>query len=524
MGRVQTRELTIVAQDPHVRVRGRILTARVALPLEPLLPGPRGSRIHVVDYDSTTRTLYRPAANLPPDGFADASDEKLLTNPHFHAQNVYAVAMRILMRFERALGRRVAWSFGGHQLKIAPHAFSGPNACYSKPDEALLFGYFPTRRGKRTVFTCLSHDIVAHETTHALLDGLRSRYTDPSSPDQAAFHEGFADIVALLSVFSLPECAAVALGRARRGEWKVRESLLLSLAKQMGRELPGGARGSLRRSIELAPSAHYLRSPEFQAPHRRGEILAAALANAFVEVWQRRLSALAVRDRALAVDEGAQAASHLLTMAIRALDYAPPTDITFGDYLSALLTADFEAARDDSKYRFRAALRESFRKFGVPPTSPTRQPEPGLWEPPIADLQYAGAHFEALRRDPDEVFQFLWANRRALGLFGGAFLRVQSVRPSTRVNDDGFVVRETVAEYVKTLRLRADELQFLNAPVVKPAGMPDAQSIELYGGGTLIFDEFGKLKYHVRKPVFDAKRQSERLEFLWRSGHFAERS
>ena len=64
-----------------------------------------------------------------------------------------------------------------------------------------MFGYFPGR--SQMVYCCLSHDIVAHETTHALLDGLRERYTDPSSPEQAAFHEGFADIVALLSVFAL---------------------------------------------------------------------------------------------------------------------------------------------------------------------------------------------------------------------------------------------------------------------------------------------------------------------------------
>ena len=34
-------------------------------------------------------------------------------------------------QFERALGRRLSWSFGGHQIKVAPHAFAEANAFYS---------------------------------------------------------------------------------------------------------------------------------------------------------------------------------------------------------------------------------------------------------------------------------------------------------------------------------------------------------------------------------------------------------
>ncbi len=140
----------------------------------------------------------------------------------FHAQNTFGHVATTLAQFESALGRHISWSFasGSHQIKAAPHAFLDANAFYSRRDEALCFGYFAyggkaARKPGDYVFTCLSADIVTHETTHAILDGLRSELMRPSTPDQPAFHEGFADCVALLSALSREELLHLVLPRKR---------------------------------------------------------------------------------------------------------------------------------------------------------------------------------------------------------------------------------------------------------------------------------------------------------------------
>jgi hypothetical protein len=578
------RSLTILGQDPALRaVDGRVVTATIQIPNEELSAGPRGYRVQVVDYDASASRLYAPldpakmgTVDDPRDPFAsssaprdaknvtdakDANDvgrfnARLLNDPQFHAQNVYAIVMRTLMHFERALGRRVSWSFGGHQLKIAPHAFAEPNAFYSKRDEALLFGYFaapPEPAAPRgTIFTCLSHDIIAHETTHALVDGLRPRYMEPSSPDQAAFHEGFADVVALLSVFSIPEVVSVAVHAALRKAAgptmplarltidALRESVLLGLGQEFGEALSGVRGASLRRSVKITPSKALLKQPEFLEPHRRGEILVAAMLQTFLQAYHARLSTLGrdTNDRLPAVrviEEGSEIADRMLTMAIRALDYMPPTDIEFGDYVSALVTSDLEIRPDDSRYALREHLRQSFEQFGITPAAAGRDGgEKGQWEPPLdpratngapRELDYSVVHREALERDRDEVFRFLWQNRRVLGLCDEAYTEVGAVRPCLRVAQDGFTLRETVADYVQILTVRADELSTIAIPgrkerIEKPAGLDDWKQVRLLGGGALIFDEYGHLKYHIRNAVLNPTRQSDRLRHLFEAGFF----
>jgi hypothetical protein len=395
--------------------------------------------------------------------------------------------------------------------------------------QSILFGYFRGTQGQ-TVYSCLSSDIVVHETTHALVDALRPRYVSNSSLEQAAFHEGFADAVAILSTFAMPEVLAFGitmLGR-KPGDRprtniepiprrllvaeRLKKDALFLLAEQFGRELdPVRGAPALRMSVQLAPSPKYLDDPEYQLPHRRGEIFVAALLQAFVETWSARLLPRAESLRELdprhVIDEGADAAAYLLTMIIRALDYAPSIDLQFADFVSALLTSDDRLHPDDSRYGYRERLRSSFASYGIAPQSPTKD---GLWQRPRRTLFYDRTRHAGLRRDPDEVFGFLWENSDALGLDPEAYTWVQSVRPCTRIGGDGCVLEETVIEYLQVLDARGDELAGYG--VRKPDAMPDQWNVSLYGGGVIILDEFGRVAYHIDNGV-RSRRQSARVAY-----------
>ena len=562
-----TRKMSVVAQDPSfVRADGRILMTQLDVPAEELSPGPIGYRVQVVDYDASSGSYH--GAHVLPE--ADADEPRawregrpaIVADRRFHAQNVYALVMKTLARFEFALGRRVGWSFKVHQLKVAPHGVLDANAFYSQRDEGLVFGYFPDAKG-RNVYTCLSQDIVVHETTHALLDALRERYLDPSGPDQAAFHEGYADVIALLSVFAQVELVAELLrrGAIRKQQNQfiryrdvsadsLRKSALFGLAEQMGSELQAVRGEALRRSVSIPADASWRALPEFEEPHRRGEILVAAVMNGFIEAWTQRLKLAetpgqSVHSIARVAEEGCEIANALLTMWIRALDYMPPVHVEFGDALSAALTADLEVRPDDSRYALRDHILRSFARYGLRPAS--KHPT-GYWERAPLDLRYERVRFESMRTDKDEVFRFLWDNRSALEVRDGAYTEVLSVRPCVRVGPDGFVLRETVAEFYQVARLTPAELRAKGiafpaeleaalreeqheagarrARALRGAAAPAETASEdgeleavtpVYGGAVLIFDEYGKLKYRVHNDVF-GRRQAARLQYLFDAG------
>jgi hypothetical protein len=371
-----------------------------------LVPGPTGDYLEVIDVDPASGCAYEPVDLNDPNLLATNGLPPSEGNPKFHQQMVYAVAMTTIQHFERALGRQVLWSrgriaptnggsaryFAVQRLRIYPHALREENAYYDPVKKALLFGYFPARPELAAdgmpggiTFSCLSHDIIAHETTHAILDGMQRYFLSPGNRDVLAFHEAFADLVALFQHFTYPEILRHQIARAR-GDLGT-ENMLGQLAHQFGKAT--GGRSALRDAFGTVEDGKWKRrEPDPQAyvdedePHARGALLVAATFDAFLAIYRHRtrdLLRIATGGTGILplgdlhpdlverlASEAASTARQLLLMCIRAIDYCPPVDVTYGDYMRALITADFDLVPEDDR-NYRVAIIEGFRAWGIYP-------------------------------------------------------------------------------------------------------------------------------------------------------------
>lgn len=567
------RRLRVFTSDPVAkRFEGRSAVAHVDY--EPLTLEPAdaqggaqslcGCIFEVCMRDAQGRALDPPhlddASQLLQDGYAPSE-----SNPRFHAQMVYAVASQVHAAFRFALGREPGWSFGRSgatpaRLRMFPLGTGERNAWYDAARGELRFGYFETPRAG-WVFTALSHDIVAHEIAHALLDSQRPRFMEPTSHDVPGFHEGFADLVALFQHFQYPHALRDALQASRsvvvrRDDNETATDWLCCIARQFGQT---GDRDALRRA-DGRPG----RRPESQEPtgiyrhdleeHAMGEVLLAAVFDAFDTVYRRRTARLrrlatsgsgVLPQGSLAPDlldalaeEAALLARQFTAIVVRAIDYCPPADIKLGEFLRAMVTADTEL-RPDDPWAIREALIDAFRVREIVPTHVISLSEDALvWAPPrhalppaeglsFARTQFAGAPGRPLPvaerlRQAKVLGEWLMlpgvARECGLatpeqGVPAGEQLRfglpsIDAIEVTRRVAPNGDVLFETVAVVTQ------------NVSVAPRDGLP---GFGFVGGGTLLFAPDGTLRLAITKNVLGEDRIARRRAFITGSSAVAGR-
>jgi hypothetical protein len=578
---------------------------------------PVGEYIEIIDYDPASGVFYPPVDLNDPYLLAQDGLNPSVSNPQFHQQMVYAVIMTTIKNFERALGRKIQWSphiyltksnkIGGstfvQRLRIYPHALRQANAYYNPQKKSLLFGYFPAKPANvqlqlpgGTVFTCLSHDVIAHETTHAILDGLHQRFIEDTHPDTRAFHEAFSDIVALFQHFTFPEVLKHQIAKTK-GDLTA-QNLLGQLAQEFG--LAMGSYGSLRDAIGHTDSATGEWTPQKPDPeeyatkmefHDRGAILVAAIFDTFLNIYKGRIKPLlrvytggsGVLGEGdlhpdmvdLLANTAADTASRILKICVRALDYCPPVDVNYGDYLRAIITADVDMVAEDDK-NYRVAFIESFQKRGIFPTGIKTMSVESLVHEPFPELELEGNDSEifieflkdfkeavAYETNREKIFyktkQFISGDGGVMGLYdrmnakfiqstaGKTFAELSGLMfPAGReaCKKNGFSVSEhsDLAKYsVENLwlasRITPDDkiINHIIINLVQKRGVIvniDAEenfSVTGYfdpgkdkpengfifrGGCTLIFDlDRMKLKYAIKKGIDDVERMERQYKY-----------
>lgn len=593
------RTLKVYALDPSAgNYIGNIMSVKIKWEKD-LKPGPIGRKIAVVDYDGANKLYYPPVDLNDPRILSRGGLDPSESDPRFHQQMVYAVASETIERFEAALGRRIrwrradrprsgnqtAWPKGGEgstwrktddiwTLNLFPHAMMQANAFYSPDAKGILFGYFTAEKTKQghnlpgqTVFTCLSHDIIAHEVTHAIIDGIRTYFTEPTNPDVLAFHEGFADLAALFSHFSHKDALIDTIQKTggrlyqfelkpnaaptmqyqklapwtsklksdKESDWEKKPVLvaelstrnpLIDLAQQFG-EASGMDRG-LRSALDIPPNTNDINA-RVDDVHFRGSILVAAVFDAYFSIYLMRTADLFRIYRAggggsgvqpddlpgplarMLAEQASATAAEFFQLCARALDYCPPVDITFGDFLRALITANLDLKADDG-VAVRDALMQAFRVRGIYPEGAAFFSQDSLCWPRVPKwTRYPASDalppVEAMLADPktgeEKLTTLVFGDPNGLTKdeqdINGAVLRkyaevnaerlgfdpdpnlpdeykpyAPSFHPAFRIAPDGSLRTDMIVELVQTKRVPFDD------------SMKDAGSFPFRGGVTLI--------------------------------------
>lgn len=544
------RELRVYAIDPTVAtLEGKV--AVVQVPYEPLAPGPEGTHFKIESYDSSQRVHYRRARLDDRDVLLRGGYVPSESDPCFAQQMIYAVCSNVYAAFRRALGRPPCWARSvGPKLRVFPHSRYDANACYDEVRGELHFGYCkaPDQTTDNTlpggfVFTCLSHDVIVHETTHALLDGMRSHFTVPSGPDVVAFHEAFADLMALFQRFSHKDIVRHAI-RSHRGDVGAAEHLT-ELASQLGHTL--GYAKELRSAIDCvgadrAPRQVY---DETLEAHDLGAVLVAAVFEAFIVIYRRKTERyirlatggsgqlpsgqLPVELEELLSEASAALAAQFQSICIRAIDYCPAVELTFGEYLRAMITADRDLVPSDP-WDYRGAIVEAFRRRRIYPRDvPSLSPEAMLWLPtreplsPIEGLEFSNlrvgtdgasaASAKELQRRARVLGEFISQQRhlQEFGLVASGDARlagddvtppcIHSIRSVRRVGPDGTLACDLIAEITQTRHVRHG-----------------AHHFDYAGGSTVIIGADGRIRYAIVKNVAGTDRVEQRRAFILGAG------
>ena len=538
-------KIPIFIKDPLVAldkplVGIQVITVRLEVGLG---DGPTSSRVVVVDFNGDTQTLTGPVvwdengswfrtplANgkllpvLPrksEKNYRQFIDE-VIQNPYFHQVNAWAVVQRVLEFYEEpwALGRPVPWGFDGNRLIVVPHVGHGENAFYDQHSKSLQFYYFGDQQSPS--YTCLSHDIIAHETGHAVLDGIRPMYNQLSSLQTGAFHEFIGDLTAiLLALFNEDIRQFVSkTTEGRLGE----ADILANIAPEFGEEVEG--RPYLRTAFNPCTMLDD-KIKNSLSPHTISQVMTGAMWDILTGIVAKHLA-----KNKLGESEGADgmegdgetdeaggppsgsakprvtpakalwwAADRFRRVALQPLDLCPPCDIQFIDYAKAVIRNDILTNPVD-ELGYRQTMLDVFHRRGLCTCvykSGKDMPKDCQFQEAllVKKMDFVFHDIEQVSRSRTAAYYFLSDNRKLLHIPLHQDVRVVDLYDA---NKYGAAVERLPREVVLIYAWQEEVSLANNLQEGLNFGAWNGKTFNLDCGGTLVFDGRGNLLSWFHKP------------------------
>jgi hypothetical protein len=291
----------------------------------------------------------------------------------FDSVHTYAVVRQTLRMYQRALavGGSAAplpwqWNSGTNTepLDVFPHGLPDViNAFYSRNQQALKFGHFIKSGTTTRVFTCRSFDIVAHETGHAILDGLKPNWIVSNGPQTGGLHESFGDISAIFVALSQLDQVEAVIAQTKANLHD--KTFLADMAEEFGLALgrPNGLRNA-DNDLKLSETGTEV--------HAISQVFTGAIYDILADLFSLERKT-AVKDDAATLYE---ASRYLLSLLTRAILAAPASNATFANVANEMLTI---SVSDSKPVEYQNSIRNRFtvREVVVSPTPLTADFETG---------------------------------------------------------------------------------------------------------------------------------------------------
>ena len=335
-------------QDPSVS--GRLGRQLVYIP-GMILNGPKDTRIDT-QLSGTTPVIRNSNGDFI---FAAGT-------PEADCAHTFAIVRQTLTLAQRARGGTSipwAWNAGGNTEPIAvfPQGFTGANAYYSRNAKRVTFGYFTPSGWSTPMYTGRSLDIVAHETGHAILDGLKPGWLGYGNPPQTgALHESFGDLCAVfLALSQLDQVEAlIAMTRANLHA----KNFLAEVAEQFGDALgrPTGLRNA-DNDLKLSDVSNQV--------HALSQVFTGGMYDVLADIFafERNRKRATYGPAHVLLD----VSRYVFSLLMEAIMQAPPAGATFTDVVNKMLSVS-AANGDPTIYRTFIRNRFSFREVVVSPT------------------------------------------------------------------------------------------------------------------------------------------------------------